>query len=207
MRYLVQSLALVALLVSVASALEQNAASAQRMRMTDTPVADEILQSKVEQQLRLDDRVDWELLKVKVEQGDVTLFGKVATPEEKGWAESIAGSVPGVKGLTNLILVVPALEPDHRIKMHVRQAFKNTNALQGNDTLRISVENGVVKLQGDVRGRMEETAALRAAESVPGVQNVISELTLVQNVPSKAEREGIGRNPTLGGDGERQVIP
>jgi osmotically-inducible protein OsmY len=207
MRHLVQSLALVALLVSVASALEQNAANVQRMRMTDPHMADEILLSKVEQQLRLDDRVDWELLKVKAEQGEVTLFGKVATLEEKGWAESIAGSVPGVKGLTNLILVVPALEPDHRIKMHVRQAFKNTNALQGNDTLRISVENGVVKLQGDVRGRMEETAALRAAESVPGVQNVISELTLVQNVPSKAEREGTGRNPTLGGDGERQVVP
>lgn len=205
MRHLVQSLALVALLVSVASALEQNAASAQRM--TDPHMADEILLSKVEQQLRLDDRVDWELLKVKVEQGQVTLFGKVATPEEKGWAESIAGSVPGVKSLTDLILVVPALEPDHRIKMHVRQAFKNTNALQGNDTLRISVENGVVKLQGNVGGRMEETAALRAAESVPEVQNVISELAVVQKVPSKAEREGPGRNPTLGGDGERQVTP
>jgi len=205
MGHVVQSSVLVAVLVLLGSAVEQNAAGAQRK--TDPHMADEIIQSKVEEQLRLDDRVDWELLKVRVEQGQVTLFGKVATPEERGWAEKIAGSVPGVKGLTDLILVEPALEPDHRIRTNVRQALKNVNALQGNNTLRISVENGVVKLQGDVRGRIDEKAALRAAVSVPGVQKVISELNVVQNVPSKAEEEGTGRNPTLGGDGDRQVVP
>ncbi len=205
MGHVVQSSVLVAVLVLLGSAVEQNAAGAQRK--TDPHMADEIIQSKVEEQLRLDDRVDWELLKVRVEQGQVTLFGKVATPEERGWAEKIAGSVPGVKGLTDLILVEPALEPDHRIRTNVRQALKNVNALQGNNTLRISVENGVVKLQGDVRGRIDEKAALRAAVSVPGVQKVISELNVVQNVPSKAEEEGPGRNPTLGGDGDRQVVP
>src|SRR6266487_6084783 len=153
MGHVVQSSVLVAVLVLLGSAVEQNAAGAQRK--TDPHMADEIIQSKVEEQLRLDDRVDWELLKVRVEQGQVTLFGKVATPEERGWAEKIAGSVPGVKGLTDLILVEPALEPDHRIRTNVRQALKNVNALQGNNTLRISVENGVVKLQGDVRGRID----------------------------------------------------
>jgi hypothetical protein len=55
--------------------------------------------------LRMDDRINWQMLEVKAEQGKVQLFGVVKNPEEEGLASRIVASQPGVSGVDNRIIV------------------------------------------------------------------------------------------------------
>jgi hypothetical protein len=66
---------------------------------------DEVLAGKLEEKLRMDERINWQLLQLNVKNGHVTLHGVVKTPEEKGLATLIAMSEPGVKGISNTVLV------------------------------------------------------------------------------------------------------
>ena len=168
-------------------------------------MTDEMIQSRIEMLLRTDNRVNWELLHVKVEQGHVTLFGEVGSPEEKGWAESIASIVPGVTGLMNNVIVEPALAPDHKIRTEVWTTLKQIPALQNNRTLRVSVHDGVVTLQGDVRGTLAQQAAAKAAASVDGVQKVVNQLEVLAAAPRTGQAET--RNPIMPGDREKQIVP
>jgi osmotically-inducible protein OsmY len=78
---------------------------------TDIRSSDEIIQSKLEEALRLDGRINWQVLEVKVAQGNVGLFGEVRSPEERGLAGHIASTIPGVRAIRNQIIVNPALPP------------------------------------------------------------------------------------------------
>jgi osmotically-inducible protein OsmY len=177
----------------------------QRVAMDDQ-VSDETIRTRVEAQLRLDPRLEWELLHVNVHQGHVTLFGKVASQQESGWAETVASTVPGVVGLTNNIIVDSAIAPDHKIRNEIWTAFKTIPALENNSTLRIYVNNGQVTLQGEVQGKLAQRAAEKAAEAVPGVSRVVNLLKIVPKLsgkpPTEQEKELI-----LPGSGERKVLP
>ncbi len=74
---------------------------------------DEAIRANIEKRLLMDERIDWELLQGEVNQGHAILYGEVRTPQEKGLASLIASTVPGVKGLTNRIIVEPAMAKDH----------------------------------------------------------------------------------------------
>lgn len=146
-------------------------------------MSDETVQSKIELQLRKDGRINWEVLRVNVNKGNVTLFGEVASPEEKGWAETIAGTVPGVRSVRNDVIVDKALAPDYKIRQDVWEAFKQTPALESNPTVRISVRKAEVTLKGDVLDDLSKKAAERAAEGVHGVKKVINHLQVVERLP------------------------
>jgi|SRR5438552_9140788 len=150
---------------------------------------DETVKSKIEKRLRLDDRLNWELLDVSIEHGRVTLYGEVKTPEEKGLAALLASGVPGVEGVTNSILVEPALAPDHKLAQAVWQVVRSVPALADNDSLRISVRHGVVILEGTVRETIEKHAAERATQSVSGVTTVIN---LIEITPNRTRVAGKG---------------
>src|SRR5207249_11547571 len=140
----------------------------------------ETIKTKIEERLRMDSRLDWEVLEVEVNRGEATLYGEVRTPEEKGLAALIATTVPGVKGLTNSIIVEPALSPDHKLTNAIWNAFRTTPALQRNDTLKVSVKDAVAKLRGTVEGSLQKEAAEKAAASVPGVAKVVSLIEVKQ---------------------------
>ena len=159
------------------------AAPAALFAATESNVSDETVRSKIELQLRKDGRINWEVLRVNVDRGNVTLFGEVASPEEKGWAETIASTVPGVLSVRNNVIVDLALAPDYKIRRDVWEAFKQTPALESNPTVRISVRKAEVTLKGDVLDDLSKTAAERAAESVYGVKKVINHLQVVDRLP------------------------
>jgi len=146
-------------------------------------MSDETIQSKIELQLRKDGRINWEVLHVQVDKGNVTLFGEVASPEEKGWAETITSTVPGVRSVRNNVIVDRALAPDYKIRRDVWEAFKQTPALESNPTLQISVRKAEVTLKGDVLDDLSKTAAERAAEGVHGVKKVNNHLQVVEQLP------------------------
>jgi hyperosmotically inducible protein len=161
------------------------AAPAALFAGTGSNMSDEIVQSRIELQLREDGRINWEVLRVNVDKGNVTLFGEVASPEEKGWAETIAGTVPGVLSVRNNVIVDLALAPDHKIRRDVWEAFKQTPALENNPTVRISVHQAEVTLKGDVLDDRSKNAAEKVAQGVQGVRNVINHLQVVDRLPPR----------------------
>jgi BON domain-containing protein len=99
---------------------------------------------------------------------------------------------PGVKGLTNRIIVEPAFTRDHKLAMAVWNVLQGVPTLNGNDTLRVNVKNSVVKLEGVVEHSIQKEAAEKAVASVPGVATVIN---LIE-VNSKARGESITEKDT-----------
>src|SRR5438132_11510140 len=140
----------------------------------DQRQADAIIQSNIEKRLLLDERIYWELLHVQVNQGHAILYGEVRTPQEKGLAALIASTVPGLKGLTNSIIVEPAFTRDHKLSEAVWNVLQGVPTLNGNDTLRVNVKNSVVKLEGVVEHSIQKEAAEKAVASVSGVEAVIN---------------------------------
>ena len=82
---------------------------------SDQRLSDQVVKTKIEERLRMDDRIDWELLDVTVKHGHATLYGEVWTDQERGMAAMIASTVRGVEGLANSIIVEPALARDHKL--------------------------------------------------------------------------------------------
>ena len=146
-------------------------------------MTDESLQSKVQVQLEEDGRINWEVLRVAVDQGQVTLFGEVASPEEKGWAETIASTVPGVRSIRNDVIVDVAHSPDYKIRLAVWDALKQTPALERNPTIKVSVRQAAVTLKGEVLDAVSKHAAEKAAAGVSGVKSVINRLQVVDRLP------------------------
>ena len=99
-------------------------------------LTDEIIQSNTEERLRLDDRISWGSLVVKVQDRKVTLLGEVRTIDEKGLATGIASAVPFVESIANHITVDPAL-PSHRGQPRGRiDTTTRDSVLEGPDELK-----------------------------------------------------------------------
>lgn len=168
--------------------------------IADHPQSDEQVKYKVEERLRLDGRIDWEVLDVDVQRGLVTLYGEVLTEDQKGLASLIASTVPGVEKLTNSIIVDRALSKDYRLRKAVWNSLRSVDALREQmQTLRVLVKNAVATLSGSVEQTLQKEAAVKAAQSVQGINNVANAIK-VQPRPLQTEhgrllKEGVELMP------------
>ena len=142
----------------------------------DQSEADENLRYRIEERLREDGRIDWEVLGVEVNRGQVTLYGKVQTEDQKGLASLIATTVPGVVGITNSIIVESGpYSKDHGLQKAIWTSLRSVDALrQQTNRLKVQVKNQVATLSGSVEQSLQKEAAEKAAKSVAGVQKVIN---------------------------------
>jgi len=153
-------------------------------------VSDAELRETLANKLRYD-RVGYGIvfnnLTVGVENGAVTIGGKVRDYPDRSSAIAIVETTPGVKGVTDEIEVAPASLFDDELRVRLARAIYGHSSLQkyANDPqapIRIVVENGHVELAGVVLNKGDRQIAYAQASSVPGVFSVKNELMVASEV-------------------------
>ncbi|PAY10494.1 MULTISPECIES: BON domain-containing protein [Bradyrhizobium] len=109
-------------------------------------------------------------IKVIVKDGWITLEGSAEWQYQKTTAENAVRKIKGVKDVTNVIQLKPAVQPTD-IQRKIQEAFKRSAEVDAN---RITVEakGSEVILKGTVRSWTEREEAERVAWSAPGVTHV-----------------------------------
>src|ERR1700722_12313923 len=113
---------------------------------TDSELSDLDIARAATDALKWNVTVPADQIKVKVENGWLTLTGEVSWDFERRAAEGAVRNLPGVRGIYNLISVKPRVEPKD-VKERIEETFKREAAI---DASRISVDvnRGEVTLRG-----------------------------------------------------------
>ena len=143
-----------------------------KLERTDPEIARDAVQVLKTRISVPDDRI-----KVTLKDGWVTLEGRVEWQYQKRAAESSVRDLVGVKGVSNLIEVKPAVSPA-QVKTRIEDALRRSAEI---DARRVSVvaRDSKVSLWGNVRSWVEKQEAERAAWAAPGVTNVENHITVV----------------------------
>lgn len=115
---------------------------------------------------------------VSVSDGIVTLSGTVPTYRQRTAASDDAWAAPGVVDVINDIVVVPpTVRTDAEIEADVRRVLDSDPDINA-ARISVSVVDRVVYLRGSVPTYYQIDEATDDAWSVPGVVNVVNELTV-----------------------------
>ena len=129
-------------------------------------------------------------IEIGVQNGVVTLRGTVYGPPDKDSAISLVENTPGVRDVIDELEVAPVSPNDDRIRIAEARAIYgypalNRYALDPAKTIRITVVNGHVVLNGVVDSKGDKDIAGIRANSVPGVFSVVNNLMIAGQPPEK----------------------
>lgn len=141
---------------------------------SDAEIAEAILNT-----LKWHSAVQEDRIKIKVENGWITLDGTVEWEFQKNTAASMVENLIGVRGITNLIKIEPKIEPSE-VKRKISAAFHRSATLDAGK-IEIETTGNTVTLKGIVHSLAEKRDAETAAWAAPGVTEVKNEL-VVENV-------------------------
>jgi len=142
------------------------------------------IQNDVMDELKWEPFLDSSEVGVAVKNGVVTLSGIVDTYSKKLIAEKAAKRVAGVKAVAEDIQVGISpdfLKTDTEIAGAVLLALKWNTAVQA-DKIKIKVEDGVVKLEGEVQWDYQRNSARAAIEHLTGIRSVINLISVSPKV-------------------------
>jgi osmotically-inducible protein OsmY len=120
--------------------------------------------------LRWDTEVPDDKIQVKVVHGWLTLDGNVEWYFQKAAAERNVRYLIGVKGVTNLIAIKPAVSAA-QVQRNIEAAMKRSAELDAKNVT-VQATGGKVTLRGTVNSWAERAEAERAAWSTRGVTQV-----------------------------------
>lgn len=145
---------------------------------------DSEIQKDVMEQLKWEPFLNASEIGVAVKNGVVTLTGMVDTYSKKVYAERAAKKVAGVKAIAEDIQV--GVSPAYR-KTDAEIAEAVINALKWHtqipdEKLKVKVEDGIVKLEGEVEWNYQRTQAKSAIENLAGVRLVNNFITVKSRI-------------------------
>ncbi|HVV93119.1 MAG TPA: BON domain-containing protein [Hyphomicrobiales bacterium] len=146
---------------------------------SDKKDADDEIAARALKIIAWDTTLPDDAVQIKVEEGWVTLTGKVAWQFQKAAAERAVRKLSGVVGVTNQIELKPAtpLVQPEQVRRQIEQALRRSANVESKG-IRIRVDNDKVVLDGQVGTWHERSAVGWAAWSVPGVQRVENHLSV-----------------------------
>lgn len=136
-------------------------------RKSDTEIAESVLNS-----LKWHSAVPEDRLKVKVEDGVVTLEGEVTWDYQRTSAKNAVANLLGVKNVINNIFVKPKITVSD-VKVKINAAFHRAATIDS-DKISVDVDGTKVILRGKVRSYAEKEDAINAAWCAPGMTSVVS---------------------------------
>jgi hyperosmotically inducible protein len=147
-------------------------------------VPDQELQAKLLEKLTYDQVGYWNVfnaISVNVQNGVATLAGHALDYPARDSALALASTYPGVKDVVDDIQVDPPAPMDNGIRLAEYRAIYgypslNKYAIDPAKTIRISVQNGHVELDGVVDSKADRDTANIRANAVPGVFSVKNNL-------------------------------
>jgi osmotically-inducible protein OsmY len=128
-------------------------------------------------------RIAWDValpadaVKIKVEQGWVTMTGTVGSHFQKEIAQDDIRRLRGVVGVSNHIAVKPCANKDG-ISDAITHALHRSWFFDGSP-IRVSVDGGSVRLAGTVRSPHDRQLAAATAWNAPGVTDVENDIEIV----------------------------
>jgi osmotically-inducible protein OsmY len=139
---------------------------------------DEEINDHIVRILTWNSHIDASDIMVKTHDNIVTLEGNVGSYWEKYVVDEFVNSVHGVLEVENNIEVRPKLETrDINIKNDIEGAFERTNLIN-EDNIDVSVDTGMVTLEGAVSSFFVKTQAHNIAIYTTGVVDVVDKLTV-----------------------------
>jgi osmotically-inducible protein OsmY len=146
---------------------------------TDEKVTDPEIAQLVVKAIQFQNNLPEEHVKVKVENGWVTITGDVDWNFEKTNVNMAIKNIPGVKGLTNSVNVTMKSKMNiSTIKWEINSAFHKNALIDANSIVISGVRNKII-LRGLVRSNVEKEVAERIAAQSRGVLLVDNRLKVV----------------------------
>ncbi len=136
------------------------------------------IESNLEAKLLWNSQLNAANIKVRSENGLITLTGEVDSYWEKRLAENIAGSATGVISVNNELKVKPRKATmDIDIENDIKSAYIRS-ALVDEKAIQVSVNDGHVHLSGIVPFYAMKKEILDIANNTSGVVDVVDEVTI-----------------------------
>lgn len=155
--------------------------------------SDTQIQKDVMEQLKWEPFLNSAEIGVAVKNGIVTLSGQVDSYAKKMTAEKATKKVAGVKAIAEDIQI--SISPlfnttDTEIAEAVLNALKWHSAVQ-EDKIKIRVENGNVRLEGEVEWEYQKTSAASSIINLAGVRSVTNLITVKPKIEASDVKKKI----------------
>ncbi len=129
------------------------------------------------------DALEWNVavphdrIQVEVDKGWITLDGQVSLYFHKQAAERAVRYLRGVRGVFNLITLIPTTSP-RDVKKRIKDALHRGAEFDA-ERITVDIEGNKAILEGVVRSYVELKDAERAARNAPGITEVDNRLAVI----------------------------